>query len=501
MADDNELDAEIEQQVGEWSSDSNDCFHITLLRSDGTKHTTFSPKFTYPMFGEQEAIFGYVGLSIDLTFAAYNLQPRLQVSWERAFKEQGDIKPTDINTALTDFVPAEAFTDTSISFEDAQTFVPPGEVIRTYNRESEAFEVRCASLADPAAKQLLERMQILVPLFIEGGSMLQLEQEWTAERWKLFTLWTVITDGSGKKEHALIGYGTSYRIFTLPDRHTPAQSEAMDGVTTEEPDFPPFTRGGAVQSPLDLLSRERLSQFLILPGFQSKGHGQELYRAMYSCLTAPDNVREFTVEDPNEDFDDMRDFCDLTWLRGKYPEFSALEINADIPTELLATSKEVPVDAIVPKSIKNKIRKESKIIDRQFDRMVEMHTLSRIPRPNRSPARITRREKTSNENDRKYYFWRMLVKQRAMIFNHDALVQLDPSERAEKLEAVVDSNQGQYTEIIEKVLERENTGLDLDGAVSSSNGTKVIRKRKVIDDDDDEDMETVSNTSKRPKAA
>ncbi|KAJ8610400.1 hypothetical protein MRB53_038562 [Persea americana] len=494
-----DLDEQIEAEVSEWSSNSNDCFQIDLLRRDGSEHASFQPAFTYPMFGEQEAIFGYKDLFINLQFAAHNLEPRLHISYEKAFKEQGDIKPTDIKAALVDFLPEEAFSNTELSLQDATTYVPPGDIIRRYKRGDESFQVSCASLAEPDAKQLLERMQILVSFFIEGGSALQLEQDWTTERWKLFTLWSVQESGEGT-EYAMVGYGTSYQIFTLPERTS--ESEPISS-STNEPDFPPFTSNTAVKSPLDLLSRERLSQFLVLPSFQKSGHGTELYRAMYKALSSPSNIREFTVEDPNEAFDDMRDFCDLTWLRAQYPEFSNLTINADIDTNLLVSDKEVPVQAIVAKDVRNSIRKRSKIIQRQFDRLVEMQTLSLIPKANRTRARITRREKTTNINDKKYYLWRMYTKQRVMIFNHEALIQLDPAERADKLEAVVDSNQEHYSEMIDRVLQKESEGLDLHGdpvSVSGSNGVaKSVKKRKVIEDDEDEEMDDASVASKRLK--
>ncbi len=53
-----ELEAQIKAEVDEWSSNSNECFAIDIVRGDGSKDT-FRPEFTYPIFGEEEAIFGY----------------------------------------------------------------------------------------------------------------------------------------------------------------------------------------------------------------------------------------------------------------------------------------------------------------------------------------------------------------------------------------------------------------------------------------------------------
>ncbi len=66
---------------------------------------------------------------------------------------------------------------------------PPGVLVQAYTIESKTFEVWCASLADADAKEILRAMQIFVPLFIEGGTCQNLDdQDWTVERWKLFLL-------------------------------------------------------------------------------------------------------------------------------------------------------------------------------------------------------------------------------------------------------------------------------------------------------------------------
>jgi histone acetyltransferase 1 len=44
-------------------------------------------------------------------------------------------------------------------------------------------------LIDPAVKELIRRVQILVSFFIEGGTPLELDdEEWTQARWRVFFL-------------------------------------------------------------------------------------------------------------------------------------------------------------------------------------------------------------------------------------------------------------------------------------------------------------------------
>lgn len=480
-----ELDAQIRAEVEEWSSNSNECLSIKLIRGDGSTIETFQPEFTYPIFGEEEAIFGYRDLEITLTFAAHNLKPHLGTSYSKQYDDHGEVRPTDIPEAFRDFLPEAAFTqeDARDALQDAnvQNFVPPGEVIREYHRDGTTYQIWCATLKDKRAKELIENMQVLVPMFIEGGTVLQLEQDWTTERWKVFLLYQVdSTPATSSSPYSIMGYGTSYRVFTFPDRHKSSDSNGNDS---------------SILSPLDLLSRERLSQFLILPPYQGNGHGQELYNTMFARLTSPQNVRELTVEDPNEAFDDLRDLCDLLHLRAHVPAFAALRINTDMQADSLHFTAAIPIDQIVSSSERDAIMKQTKIMQRQFDRLVEMHTLSFIPLLHRSRSRITRKEKASNVQDKAYYLWRMYAKQRLYLFNRDQLAQLERPERIEKVEAALDSVQEGYVKMLEKVEKVEksraangsNGTSDAAGAVSGAASSARRNKRKVIDDAEEED--------------
>lgn len=499
IEDEDELDTQIAEQVNEWSTNSNECFTLKLVRSDGSVAAEFQPEFTYPMFGDEEAIFGYQGLEITLTFAAHDLAPRLDITYDKIFEPQGDVRPTDIREALKDFLPAPAFhKDQTLS--SAPSFQPPGEKIREYKRQGKSYEIWCSSLVDPAAKEILVNMQILIPMFIEGGTSLELEQDWTTSRWKLFLVYEV--DHSAKvsvSPYALAGFATSYRVFSFPDRQTldlggvdffsPTSQTIEAYLSNPGSQQNVLAHPDDVQSPLDLPSRERLSQFLIFPPNQGAGHGQALYNTLYHHLSSPANVREFTVEDPNEKFDDLRDFCDLLHLRAHVPEFAALRINTDIPADRLASSGPIPTDLIVSLSARERIMAATKIMPRQFDRLVEMHTLSFIPASYRSRNRITRKEKASNEFDRAYFFWRLYGKQRLYIFNRDQLAQVEGGERVDKLDAALDSVLEAYSTMIEKVEAKEREMAESGGPDDSPARTTLATKRKrpVVQDDDDED--------------
>lgn len=493
MDDDDELTAEIQAQVDEWSSNSNECLTVQLTRRDGSIVASFQPEFTYAMFGNEEAIFGYQDLHIILSFVADSLEPKLDITYEKKFPAQGDVKPTDIKLALSDFLPSSAFGRTS-SHEKDTSFKPPGEKIHTYTRNGTRFETYCASLADSAAREILENMQILVPMFIDGGSTLELDQDWTAARWKLFLVYEV-SDAT----YTFAGFGTSYRNFTFPERKKAVQfdpfspsSQALDAFLAVDGGTNQFAQPADFDSPLDLPSRERLSQFLMLPPWHGKGHGQELYKAMFTHLTIPDSVREFTVEDPNERFDDLRDFCDLLYLRANVPEFAELRIQTSIPPEKLEARANIPVELIVPAGVRKDIMARTKIMPRQFDRLVEMHTLSHIPHQHRTRSRLTKKMNATNDDDKAYYLWRLYAKHRLYNFNKDQLAQVEHEERVEKVESALDSVQHQYSETIAKVEERERAiaagEIETSDDVAAEPGA-TKRKRWTVVDDEDEVME------------
>jgi len=464
-----------------------------------------APEFTYPIFGEDEAIFGYQGLSISLALAAHNLTPHLSITYDKKFQDQGEVKASDIKGALKDFLPAAAFSDATREFAladaEAAKFTPPGQKIHTFKSNADTFEIYSAWLVNPAAKQIVENMQILVPLYIEGGTILQLEHPWLAERWRLFLVYKVHKGASpDTSRYSLAGYGTSFRNFTFADRKNVELEPNSADLAQENIDQVLARWSEATKSEetaLALPCRERLSQFIILPPYQGQGIGSQLYNTMYTELTKPSNVIEFTVEDPNEAFDDMRDVCDMANLAANSPEFAGLKVNTGIMGDKLRRDVVIPIDEIVDGQAKEAIRKASKIMPRQLARLVEMQTLAKIPRLNRSTSRITRKEKASNENDRAFYFWRLYVKQRLYIQNRDVLVQLDPEDRVDKLEATLESIQNDYERLLAMVEKRKSF---VTNGKAAEGASRLGKKRRLHDGDEaDTESSTAASASRKKR--
>jgi hypothetical protein len=90
------------------SADANEAVEVSLVAPStaGTQTLAkFHPKFTYPIFGEQEQIFGYKKLRISLAYNANDMRPNLAVSYGEKFKAVGETEATDIEAILHEFLP------------------------------------------------------------------------------------------------------------------------------------------------------------------------------------------------------------------------------------------------------------------------------------------------------------------------------------------------------------------------------------------------------------
>lgn len=90
------------------STSSNDAVHISLVTPNGLRHT-FHPKFTYPVFGDEETIFGYQGLKINLKYHVSDMRPVVQVTYNKKFKAVGETEPTDVKAILEGVLPKSRF--------------------------------------------------------------------------------------------------------------------------------------------------------------------------------------------------------------------------------------------------------------------------------------------------------------------------------------------------------------------------------------------------------
>jgi len=161
------------------------------------------------IFGETETIFGYKKLRINLTFACDTMLSDLKISYQSRFKDVGETKADDVEAMLAPYLPSEYVELVSALCSSngcqGQTpearsqrashplyttpFKPPGIKVHEYDLKDGSFGIWKAKLTDPKAMEIFKNMQILTPMFIDGGTLVDLDDpQWTLERWTIFFL-------------------------------------------------------------------------------------------------------------------------------------------------------------------------------------------------------------------------------------------------------------------------------------------------------------------------
>jgi len=429
----------------DWTSDANEALTLSLVRSqedkqslaEGESYENFHPTFTYPIYGEDEKIYGYNDLLIDLRFTSGSLVQYLNVKYSGKLGSTSTVD--DVEGTLSKFIPPGYYKDeTEFSArveEDATTFRPPGQLVYTYTRPSPlqngkgkgvpnfqsldpesqdtvVFEVYHATWNTPGFKEYHRRMQLFILLYIEAGSYIDEEEE----------IWEFVVLYEKRKRRAtphiatyhFVGYSSLYPFYYFPEK-----------------------------------TRLRLSQFVILHPYQHLGHGSELYKAIYQYILSHPTIAELTVEDPAEAFEDLRDRNDLRMLLSSKTfmeegfgdgavSYSGGRVGGigrgrksgrgGIESAAAKGKMGPPADKVWVE----KWRSDLKIAGRQFQRLVEMLILIRLD--------------TSNTRTMRAY--RLQVKERLYRFNFEALAQMEKQERLDKLEETFQSVQGDYLRIL-----------------------------------------------------
>ncbi|KAI1144335.1 putative histone acetyltransferase type b catalytic subunit [Hypoxylon sp. FL0543] len=490
----------------DWTVNANEAITIHLVRpgNDGiSRIASFHPKFTYPIFGEDETIFGYKNLSIILQFDARDLRPNLSVKFSKKFKKVDDIEAIPIQDTMSKFLPDVAFQNLD-NYSNAleslpSTWTPPGNLVRTRMKNGEIYEIWHGTLNMPDVFQLMKRIQILILFYIEGGSYI-IEPEKALpddsfNRWSLYVMYKKnVSPNAEESTYVFQGFATTYKFWMFEPKSVSASLDKQKASDWELP---------TGQSNEGMIHRLRISQFLILPPFQGRGIGAMLYDTIFDRAIKSPTTREVTVEDPNEDFDVLRDICDLKYLRKRVPEFARLKINTAVPippkkgvlrhtTHFSFWDGTQTKEPLIDTEMLEKIRVQKKIAPRQFWRLVEMHLMSKLPdsvRP-RTDAEA-KKPKARPEDTHVYNQWRLILKQRLYRRNVAVLGEFALEERIAKLNETVSNVEWDYA----RTLERLESKPTVSGDPAVSDG-----KRKLMDQMDKADeMDTDIPASKKAR--
>lgn len=314
-------------QPEKWTALLNDSLTVYVTDTEGSAQS-FKPTFTYPIFGDAESIFGYQDLAILLCFDSVTFYPFLNVRYLRKLDDV-EVDPAE---KMLEFLPELTIFKDETKWRDAiereqKDFQIPGEQMGvTFEKDGRQYAIYKINTSSPSGTELHKRLQVLVLLFIEAGTFIEVDDP----LWDLYVLYDVTKSSLPE----VIGFSTAYNYWKYPGH------EAFDA--------------GSVQI------RKKLSQFVILPSHQGKSLGGEFYLQLYQTWLADENIIEVVVEDPNESFDDLRDRVDLTWL----VLLKALDLET-LTTQYVSDS-----------SWFDKFKKEHKLEKRQLQRLLEMALLS-----------------------------------------------------------------------------------------------------------------------------
>ena len=195
---------------------------------------TFNPLFTYQIFNDEEKITGYKNLRILISLTPVNLRPHVKIIYEDTLPIKDDL-----NLLFKKFYEENYLSDDNkfleLLEEELNYKIPPiGKKITeiTYDNNKK-LEVFFSDIKNDSGKDLSFYLQILLPYFIEGANVINIEENF----WNYF----IIYEKSESDHYKIIGF------CTLNHFH-------MDMNTY----------------------RSMISQFIILTPFQRQGLGLKL---------------------------------------------------------------------------------------------------------------------------------------------------------------------------------------------------------------------------------
>ena len=203
------------------------------------------------------------------------------------------------------------------------------------------------------------------------------------------------------------------------------------------------------------------------------------------------------MEDPSEEFDMLRDINDWKTLE---PKFAVA--NVKINTTLFDPSQKrqfrrLPTPRLLPVETLRSIRSTTKIAPRQFARQLEIYLLSLIPFSYRAAggANLTKlliqKSRASDPNDKFYYWWRLILKQRVFNKNRDILLQLEGDERHQRIDEAARAQEDEYEKLLLIFATSKANRTSVNGN-SEKAGESVTRSRKrkiVVEEDEDDEID------------
>lgn len=246
---------------------------LNLLIKSLVKSKNISSLISSHHLSSSERIFGYKNLQINIYCLASSLNFYLNINYEEKLntKKYANFQADNIVECLNEWIPSNTTTnlDTFLSkLKSENEYSPYGEQIHSYEIKGEKsisyviHRVNSNFCDDQKFVEWYSRLETFLVFFIDAASTIDKDDP----NWIIYLLYQQFTNDLGQICYAPIGFITVYMYYAYPDKKRP-----------------------------------RISQVLILPPYQRKGHGRRLLTAIYNDLKKDSRVRDITGREKNED--------------------------------------------------------------------------------------------------------------------------------------------------------------------------------------------------------
>lgn len=300
-------DDRLGKQSQKWICEGQDVVNIGFVASieemEG-EPVLFSPEFVHQHFGENETIFGYEDLSVNIFYSDVSLYFFPEISFSKEVsKVDKDLKADDILKLVRDQLPEDQM-DIIVESKDVfqtillkqKNFKPFGEMISKFTSRGKNFELYKVSESDEEGfDKYLARAQTLALWYIDAAQY----TDNTDPLWVHYFLYErkISDEGDGSVRYSLAGYSSLYRFYAYPQNERP-----------------------------------RIAQILLLPQYRGGGNGAKLLQSIYNDLYTK-VVLDITAEDPADNFIYLRDYVDSVNC-AQLPEFSPERLKKGFSVEM-----------------------------------------------------------------------------------------------------------------------------------------------------------------------
>ncbi|XP_020590030.1 probable histone acetyltransferase type B catalytic subunit isoform X2 [Phalaenopsis equestris] len=300
--------------------EANKCIKIFFVSSPDEVGTSdgfcVEPMDLNQFFGEDGKIYGYKDLQINIWLSSLSFHAYADISY--ASKVDGGKGITDLKLDFENIF-GESLLDKNDFLRTFSTeshclrnTISAGTVLQchSFNEEADSSDTHShgSSIEHQVVRMELNSMPVgllysrLVPLtflLIDGSSPIDV----TDSKWDIYFTVKKIQSNTGEYDLTLLGFATVYRFY-----HHPGST------------------------------RLRLSQILVLPPYQGKGHGRRLLESVNSTAIT-ENVYDLTVEEPSEYLQYLRSCIDTLRLFDFEPIKPAINsIASSLSTESVSNS-------------------------------------------------------------------------------------------------------------------------------------------------------------------